>query len=357
MGDEAVRILGICGSHRKEKNTWYALRACMDGIGALGLKVETEIISLAGLHIEDCKGCHACFMPSPGGEFCPVIRDDMNAIYPKLLAADGIIVASPVHWWSATAKMRRFIDRTNPFCGASNGEYGGALYNKAAGVITVAYDVHGGTEVAATHLLTWMLAENMVVVGTQGAHVGGTAATNLGIPPAADDSVRRDYHGMKTVYEVGRRVAEMAYLLKQGRRAGSAAGAGCGPAAAASAPFAAEGTGTAPAAAIAGTASTAASGARPDFPGIDWDRYFEYENSFPKEHVGVEQRLATSRIAFEKFIDIMKSRSKGSGNTWSRLRSEEDFRATWLGRRGLVLLEDGELYALCPEYYDHFLLK
>lgn len=333
MADKALKILGICGSHRREKNTYFALRKCLDGIGALDIPVETEIVDLSRLRIEDCKGCHVCFLQARGASFCPVIHDDMSSIYRKLIEADGIIAASPVHWWSSTAKMRRFIDRTNAFCGAANTEYAGALYNKVGGVVTVSYDVHGGSEVAATHLVTWMLAENMLVVGTQGAHIAGTAACNLGFPTAMPDSVKSDHHGMKSIYEVGRRVAETAWILKAGR----------GHLPENSAP------------AYAGK-ETDLTGAAPGEPLIDWDKFFRYENSFPKEHVGVEGRLATARRAFEKFIDEMSRRKKSEGNTWGALGDKERFVSDWIEKRGLILLSDKDLYDLCPEYY-HFYLK
>lgn len=328
MEKRFVKILGICGSHRKEQNTYYALSKCMEGLHALDISVETEIIDLSRMRIEDCKGCHVCFLRAEESSLCPVIHDDMDNVYPKLLEADGIIAASPVHWWSSTAKMRRFIDRTNAFCGAGNTEYAGALYNKVGGVITVAYDVHGGTEAAAINLVTWMLTENMIVVGTQGAHLGGTACTNLGYPTAARDSVKFDYHGMKTVYEVGKRVAETAYIMKYGRK---------------------------------GIESSESQ--RDKVPcnsgnkKIDWDKFYQYENSFPKEHVGVEGKLATSKKAFYKFLDEMKKRKKSEGNTWGTLADEDKFKSVWLEKRGLQLLDDDELYSLCPEYYDFFLKK
>ncbi len=328
MGEKTIKILGICGSHRTEKNTFYALSKCMEGISALGIEAETEIVDLSRMKIEECKGCHVCFLRSSGTSPCPVINDDMNKIYPKLLEADGIIVASPVHWWSSTSKMRRFIERTNGYCGAGNAEFAGALYNKAGGVITVAYDVHGGTEVAATHLITWMITENMMVVGTQGAHAGGTASTNLGVPTAAADSVKFDHHGMKTVYEVGKRVAEAAYIMKYGRE---------------------------------NLAAVKHRSVKDTFPTsdieIDWDRFYQHENSFPKEHIGIEGQLATSEKAFNKFIEEMKQRKKSSGNTWGTLADDKAFISDWLDKRKLVLLSDSELYALCPEYYDFYLKK
>ena len=151
---EGIKMVGICGSHRHEQNTDYALKSCLDGISTLGIPVETTLIDLSRKNIGDCRGCHVCFTKAGEGTFCPVIHDDMDEIYPKLLEADGIIAASPVHWWSCTSKLRRFIERTNAFCGSGNTEYAGALYNKVGGVIAISYDVHGGTEVAASHMAT-----------------------------------------------------------------------------------------------------------------------------------------------------------------------------------------------------------
>lgn len=332
MTKAPIKIVGICASHRKEKNTYYALSKCLEGIKKLGIEVETELIDLSTKKIEDCKGCHACFLRAGDGIFCPVINDDMNEIYPKLLEADGIIAASPVHWWSSTAKMRRFIDRTNAFCGAGNTEYAGALYNKVGGVIAVSYDIHGGTEVAASHMATWMLAENMIVVGTQGAHIGGTAATNLGIPTAGPDSVKNDAHGMKTVYEVGKRVAETAYIMKYGRSHLDKVGDDA-------------------------TLDKESQKGNQDISkvDIDWGKFYQHENSFPKEHYGIEGRLATSKTAFDMFIKEMTMRKKSEGNTWGTIPNIEEFKNVWLEKRNLKLLSDEELYELCPEYYDYFL--
>ena len=214
MIEGKIRIVGICGSHRHEQNTYYALRSCLEGMKTLGIPVETTLIDLSRMKIEDCKGCHACF--TKAGVFCPVIHDDMDKIYPQLIEADGIIAASPVHWWSCTSKLRRFIERTNAFCGSGNTEYAGALYNKVGGVIAIAYDVHGGTEVAASHMATWMLSQNMIVVGTQSAHIGGTAASNLGVPTGGSDSIKFDCHGMRSPF--GLRPGPWFALPKRGSK-------------------------------------------------------------------------------------------------------------------------------------------
>ena len=41
MADNKIRIVGICGSHRHEQNTWYALKSCLEQIKTLGIPVET----------------------------------------------------------------------------------------------------------------------------------------------------------------------------------------------------------------------------------------------------------------------------------------------------------------------------
>ena len=326
MADNKIKIVGICGSHRHEQNTWYALKSCLEQIKTLGILVETELIDINRMRIEDCKGCHACFTRAGNGSFCPVIHDDMEQIYPKLLEADGIIAASPVHWWSCTSKLRRFIERTNAFCGSGNTEYAGALYNKVGGVIAIAYDVHGGTEVAASHMATWMLSQNMIVVGTQSAHIGGTAASNLGVPTAGPDSIKFDCHGMRSVYEVGKRVAETAYIMKLGR---------------ANLPEI-----TPPTELLREIGAGKV---------IDWEKFYQHESSFPKEHYGVEGRWATSETAFETFLSEMKTRKKSAGNTWGVIADEDAFRKAWLEKRQLALLSDEEIYALCPDYYNEFL--
>ena len=245
MADNKIKIVGICGSHRHEQNTWYALKSCLEQIKTLGIPVETELIDISRMRIEDCKGCHACFTRAGNGSFCPVIHDDMEQIYPKLLEADGIIAASPVHWWSCTSKLRRFIERTNAFCGSGNTEYAGALYNKVGGVIAIAYDVHGGT-----------------------------AASNLGVPTAGPDSIKFDCHGMRSVYEVGKRVAETAYIMKLGR---------------ANLPEI-----TPPTELLREIGAGKV---------IDWEKFYQHESSFPKEHYGVEGRWATSETASTACFD------------------------------------------------------
>jgi len=322
--DEKIRILGICASHRKGWNTEYALEKALKAARDMGSWVDTELVRLADVDIHPCSGCHICFSQAEEGSWCPVWKDGMNELYPKLLQADGLIVGSPVYWWSGSGKLKDFVDRTNPFCSSANSRFSGALMGKAGGALAVAYDVHGGTEIAVSHIQAWMLAIGLIVVGTNGPHMGGTAATNLGVPSAAPDSVKNDPHGMKTMYELGRRVAETALLLREGRRA-------------------------------VGTRVSERWEPAEEGRLIDWERYFSFANSFPREQVGLPRVLATSRRAFAAFVELMGSRKKRSGQTWSPIKDAEAFRRVWLEGHGLKLLSDEQLHSLCPEFYERYL--
>jgi multimeric flavodoxin WrbA len=65
-------------------------------------------VYLGKLDIKPCTGCSACLM----NEGQCVIRDDMQGLYDKLLAADGLIVGSPTYFMDVSGAVKTFIDRT-----------------------------------------------------------------------------------------------------------------------------------------------------------------------------------------------------------------------------------------------------
>ena len=83
-----MKILGIVGSPRKGGNTEQLTRIALEEVQKEG--IEVELISLAGKKIEPCTGCGGC---RSTGE-C-VIKDDFEAIYDKMVAAEGFILTSP----------------------------------------------------------------------------------------------------------------------------------------------------------------------------------------------------------------------------------------------------------------------
>ena len=99
-----MRILGIMGSPRLGGNTDLLLDAALNGAHSQGAEVEKIVIDK--LNISPCREHYGCLEDG----HC-VIRDDMDAVYPKLLAADVIVVASPMFFYGITAQLKALIDR------------------------------------------------------------------------------------------------------------------------------------------------------------------------------------------------------------------------------------------------------
>jgi multimeric flavodoxin WrbA len=100
------RVLVLLGSPRKKGNSAALAAQIAKGAKAAGAKVET--VFLHGLNIAPCKSCYACQKKKSRG--CS-IDDAMQEIYPKLLAAEAWIIASPVYWFTMSAQMKIFMDR------------------------------------------------------------------------------------------------------------------------------------------------------------------------------------------------------------------------------------------------------
>ena len=100
-----MKVLGLFGSPRKGGNTEILLEEALKGAEREGAEIER--LYLSDLKITPCTECHGC--DSTGD--C-VIVDEMQKIYPKLLEADVIILASPIFFYGVTAWAKTLIDRS-----------------------------------------------------------------------------------------------------------------------------------------------------------------------------------------------------------------------------------------------------
>jgi len=100
-----MKVLGIFGSPRRGGNTELLLEEALKGAEKEGGEVER--IYLSDFTITPCKECHGC--DNTGN--C-VILDDMEKIYPKLLEANVLILASPIFFYGVTAWAKALIDRS-----------------------------------------------------------------------------------------------------------------------------------------------------------------------------------------------------------------------------------------------------
>jgi multimeric flavodoxin WrbA len=99
----AKNVLILKGSPREKGNSATLAERAADGAREAGATVES--IYLHGLDIRPCDGCDLC------NDGQCIIEDDMQLLYPKLAAADAILLASPIYWFTFTAQLKLCIDR------------------------------------------------------------------------------------------------------------------------------------------------------------------------------------------------------------------------------------------------------
>ena len=104
-----MKIIGVCGSPRKGNTEWM-LRRLLDELGRLG--ADTEILLLRKMDVKMCRGCLACEKSGKTRKGDCVLKDDMAAVYPKLIAADAIVLATPGYMEMLSGLLKNFLDRT-----------------------------------------------------------------------------------------------------------------------------------------------------------------------------------------------------------------------------------------------------
>lgn len=100
-------IVVIASSPRRNGNSNALVKAFAEGAAAAGHAV--EVVQLSNKKMEFCRGCMVCNQTNQ----C-VIRDDMKEIVEKLLAADVVVFATPVYYYSVSGQLKTFFDRTSP---------------------------------------------------------------------------------------------------------------------------------------------------------------------------------------------------------------------------------------------------
>ena len=98
------KILVIQGGGRPKGNTAQLVESFARGASDAGHCC--EIISLAKYEVKGCLGCNACRYGKP----C-VQKDAWSELVPKITWADCIVLASPLYFWTISAKLKALIER------------------------------------------------------------------------------------------------------------------------------------------------------------------------------------------------------------------------------------------------------
>ena len=181
-----MKVLGICGSPR-DGATEFLLKNALKDLESES--IETRFITVRDKDISPCTHCNEC-VDTKGK--CS-IYDDMDEIYDALREADGIILASPIHFGSISAQLKAVIDR----CQAMIMEDLDIFKNKVGISIVVGGDRSGGQELAIQQINTFYLLNKIIPVS------GGSFGANLGACLWSQDDgaegVKNDEYGLKTL--------------------------------------------------------------------------------------------------------------------------------------------------------------
>jgi multimeric flavodoxin WrbA len=189
------KIVSINGSER-DGNTADVLRYAASVAERRG--AQWDFIDLREMRMLRCGPCGDC-----NDRVLPCAQtDDVPGAVARMVAADGIVFAAPVHGFGTASLMQTFIERA----GVGYLRFDRPLSNKVAGVISVARRYSGG-EVWA-QLTVNALLNRMIVVGSgfpcevQALHKG---------------DAHKDDEGLTNVGRMVERMVDMIILLAEHR--------------------------------------------------------------------------------------------------------------------------------------------
>jgi len=209
-----VRLLGLNCSPRDNSNSSIMLETAFEKLDATYPgEAEHETVHLRDLHIEPCKACNVCGKTKDTGRFIPCVRadeDDVQTVLDKMVAADGLLVATPVYFGLPTDLFSKFIMRTRPL---RHQDF--KLANRPVGVMATAGRRSGGAETAI--IATWLpfVRNGCLVVGNG----DGTCQFGAYGWAGGRGHILSDEWGLEQAFQTTERVFTLAGVFKAGAAA------------------------------------------------------------------------------------------------------------------------------------------
>lgn len=216
-----IKVLGICGSPVKGGNTEVFLIEALKAAQEQG-EVSTELIALAGKDIRGCLHCNFCVRKQEEGKFCNQ-KDDLFPLYPKIIEADALLVATPVYFARLSGRLGDFLDRLR--CLNEGKFYKRRMENKVGGALSVAWYRNTGLETALLSIIYCFFALKMIPVGPgkDGCQWGATGISSYDgtgrFDPEDRLEVLKDQYGLRSARNLGKRVVDITRVLKSGQEA------------------------------------------------------------------------------------------------------------------------------------------
>jgi multimeric flavodoxin WrbA len=188
-----MKVVAFNGSARKDGNTAILVRRVFAELEKEG--IETELVQFAGQTLRGCTACGQCFKNK--NQRCAVEGDIVNDCIAKMVAADGIILASPTYFADISSEMKALIDRAG-FVAKANDE----LFKRKVGAAVIAVRRAGSVH-AFDSINHFFLISQMVIPGS--------CYWNMGLGRNKGE-VEQDEEGLRTMQILGQ---NMAWLLKK----------------------------------------------------------------------------------------------------------------------------------------------
>jgi multimeric flavodoxin WrbA len=190
-----MKVVAFNGSARKDGNTAILIREAFREIEKEG--IETEMVQLAGQKIHGCIACGRCFQTK--NQRCAVDDDIANTCIEKMIAADGIILASPTYFADVSTETKALIDRAG-YVARANSD----LFRRKVGAAIVAVRRAGAMHAFDT-INHFFLIGQMIIPGSN--------YWNIALGRAKGD-VEHDEEGLKTMQTLGQNIAWLLKKLK-----------------------------------------------------------------------------------------------------------------------------------------------
>jgi multimeric flavodoxin WrbA len=182
-------ILIFTGSPRRRGNSSILAGRVAEGAKAGGADVESYF--LHDMEIKPCDACEACRDKT---ETDCLLDDDLRDVFPKIRQADGIVIASPIYWFTVSAQTKLFMDRWY----ALGGPEGHAFKGKKFGIVLTYADADPFTSGAVNALRTFQDALNYV--GAEIVDMVYGSAWEAG-------EIKKNKEVMEKAYELGKKMA------------------------------------------------------------------------------------------------------------------------------------------------------
>lgn len=107
-----MNVLAIVGSYRKRHAIDTLVDRVLEGVRQNHPDAVVDKIHLADRHVEYCRNCMACKLDDPAKPIAAcILHDDMDELLAKLVAADALVVGTPVNIGTVTAVLKTFLER------------------------------------------------------------------------------------------------------------------------------------------------------------------------------------------------------------------------------------------------------